>query len=129
MKLRMLVPLHTYPDGNADSIAQRVAMYAQHLQADVCVLACNIDLPNLSSLLGNLIINVPAMIKEAKARSRARSATLLNAVKAELDPLGIALRTLEAERYPAEFGDVIASEARYALAEYLADHDIRAQAG
>ncbi|AWU95433.1 universal stress protein (plasmid) [Azospirillum ramasamyi] len=113
MKMRMLVPLHTYPDGNPDSIARQVAMYARHLQADVCALACNIDLPNASSLLGTLAINVPAMIREAKAGSRARSTALIGAMKAELDPLGIPLRTLEAERYPAEFGEIIAREARY----------------
>lgn len=113
MKLRMLVPLHTYPDGNPDSIARQVAMYAGHLQADVCALACNIDLPNPSSILGSLAINVPAMIREAKAGSRARSAALIDAMRAELDPLGIPLRSLEAERYPAEFGDVIARQARY----------------
>lgn len=113
MKLRMLVPLHTYPDGNADGIARQVAMYARHLQADVCALACNIDLPSPTSILGTLVVNVPAMIREAKAGSRARSAALIDAMKAELDPLGIPLRTLEAERYPAEFGDVIAREARY----------------
>ncbi len=113
MKLRMLVPLHTYPDGNPDSIARLVAMYARHLQADVCALACNIDLPNPSSILGSLAINVPTMIREAKAGSRARSAALIDAMRAELDPSGIPLRTMEAERYPAEFGDVIARQARY----------------
>lgn len=113
MKLRMLVPLHTYPNGNPDSIARQVALYARHLQADVFALACNIDLPNPSSILGTLVINVPAMIKEAKAGSRARSAALIEAMKAELDPLGIPLRTLEVERYPAEFGEIIARQARY----------------
>jgi nucleotide-binding universal stress UspA family protein len=113
MTLRMLVPLHTYPDGNADGFARQVALYARHLQATVFALACNIDLPSPSSLLGNLVINVPAMIREAKAGSRARSAALIAAMKGELDPLGIPLRILEVERYPAEFGDVIARQARY----------------
>ncbi|MBF5094850.1 universal stress protein [Azospirillum sp. INR13] len=113
MTLRILVPLHTYPDGNADGIARQVAVYAQHLQANVFALACNIDLPSPSSLLGNLVINVPAMIREAKAGSRARSAALIAAMKAELEPSGIPLRTLEVERYPGEFGDVIARQARY----------------
>lgn len=113
MKQRMLVPLHTYPVGNADSMARHVELYARHLGADVCALACHIDLPKVSSVLGNLILNAPAMIEEAKARSRARAAALVKVLRAELEPAGIPLRALDVQSFPTGFADIVADHARY----------------
>ena len=70
MTLQILVPLHTYPDGNADNIALHAAAIARHLNADVHALVLIADSPRVSSALGNMIIDVPALIGDAKAKCR-----------------------------------------------------------
>ena len=46
-RAQILVPLHTYPDGNADNIALHAAAIARHLNADVHALVLNADFHGL----------------------------------------------------------------------------------
>ena len=69
MRLQILVPLHTYPDGNADNLALHAAATARHLDADVHALVLIADFPRISSHLANMILDVPALIGDAKANA------------------------------------------------------------
>ena len=113
MKLDILVPIHTYPEGNAGNIALHAATIARHLKADVHALVLNADFSRVSNALGNMLIDVPALIGEAKAKSRERGAAVVLALETEMGPLGIPLRTTHIECFPGAAGDVVSSLARY----------------
>lgn len=113
MKIQILLPVHTYADGNADRFALHAAAIARHLDADVHALVLNADFPRVSSALGNLLIDVPALIGGAKAKSRERGSAVIQAMKTEMGPLGISLRTTQIECFPGAAGDVVSSIARY----------------
>lgn len=113
MKLQVLVPVHTYPEGNADAIALHAAAVARHLDADIDALIFAVDFPRVSSPLGNMLVDVPAMIGEAKAKCRARGAALVQMLESETGSHGIPFRTTELECTTTEFGDTVAIHARY----------------
>ncbi|MBR1024700.1 universal stress protein [Bradyrhizobium viridifuturi] len=113
MKLDILVPIHTYPDGNADKFALHVAAAAKQLGADVHALVLNADFPRVSSALGNMLLDVPALIGGAKAKCRERGSSVIQAVEREMGPLGIPLRTTQTECFPGAAGDVVNGFARY----------------
>ena len=113
MKLQVLVPIHTYPEGNADKIAMHAAAIARHLEADLHALVLVADFPQVSSALGNLLIDVPGMIGDAKAKCHARGASLVQALEAEAGTHNVPFRTTQTECFPPAFGDAVASSARY----------------
>lgn len=113
IKLDILVPIHTYPDGNAIQFALHVAAIAQHLNADVHALVLNADFPPVASALGNMLINVPALIAGAKAKCRERGAAVVRALETELEPLGIPLRTSHIECFPGAAESLTNGLARY----------------
>jgi nucleotide-binding universal stress UspA family protein len=113
MKTQMLVPLHTYPMPNENGIALHAAAVARHLDADVHALVLKASIPRVSSALGNMLIDVPAMIGDAKEKCRLRGEELVQAMREETGPSGISLRTTEIECLPAAFGDAVADHARY----------------
>ena len=113
MKLDILVPIHTYPDGNADNFSLHAAAIARHLNADVHALVLNADFPRVSSALGSVLLDVPALIGGAKAKCRERGAAVVLALETELGSLGIPLRTSHIECFPDAAGDLVSSLARY----------------
>ncbi|MCY7279412.1 MAG: universal stress protein [Sphingomonas bacterium] len=113
MKLQIIVPVHTYPDGNSDNIAAHVAAVARYLNADVHALVLNADFPRVSSALGNLLIDVPALIAGTKQKCRERGAAVIKAMEIAIEPLGIRLQTTQMECFPGAAGDVVNSFARY----------------
>lgn len=113
MRLQILVPLHTYPDGNADTIALHAAAIARHLNADVHALVLNADFPRVYSPLGNMLIDVPALIGGVKTKCRERGLAIIQAMETEMGPLGTPLRITEIECFPSAAGDIVTSLARY----------------
>jgi nucleotide-binding universal stress UspA family protein len=113
MKTQMLVPLHTYPMPNENGIALHAAAVARHLDADVHALVLKASIPRVSSAFGNMLIDVPAMIGDAKEKCRLRGEELVQAMRDETGPSGISLRTTEIECLPVGFGDAVADHARY----------------
>ena len=107
------VPLVTYPDPASDRIASNAVAVARHLGFDLHALALDVDIPNLSSALGNLLLNLPEMIREAEETSRARGLSLLGAITAQAAQAEVALTTGTLAAVPAAFGEVAAEHARY----------------
>lgn len=97
----------------SDRFALHAAAIARHLDADIHALVLNANFPRVSSALGNLLIDVPALIGSAKAKSRERGSAVIQAMKTEMGPLGIPLRTTQIECFPGAAGDVVSSIARY----------------
>ena len=113
MPLQILVPLHTYPDGNSVNIAAHVAAVAGHLGADVHGLVLNATFPPASSLMGNLIINVDSMVQEVTAKCHVRGTALVQAMQAALEPIGIAFRSTWLDGVMGMIGDAAETHARY----------------
>ena len=113
MKLQILVPVHTYPDGNADTIARHVAAMARHLNADVHALVLNADFPPAANVLGNMLLDMPSLIGGAKAKCRERGVAVIRAIETELGQLGIPLRTTQTECFPGAVGDTVTRFALY----------------
>ena len=113
MTLQILVPLHTYPDGNSVSIAAHVGAVARHLKAEVHGLVLNATFPPASSIMGNMIINVDSMVREVTAKCHLKGVALVEAMKAELEPTGISFRSTELDCTLGTIGGAAETIARY----------------
>ena len=113
MTLQILVPLHTYPDGNSVNIAAHVGAVARHLKADVHGLVLNATFPPASSLMGNMLINVDSMVREVTAKCHAKGAALVLAMQAALGPSGIAFRSTQLDCTMGTIGGAAETCARY----------------
>lgn len=113
MTLQLLIPLHTYPDGNSANIAAHAAAVARHLKADVHGLVLNATFPPASSLMGNMIINVDSMVREVTAKCHARGAALVKAMQAALEPNGIKFRSTQLDCVMGTIGGAAETIARY----------------
>ena len=113
MTLQILVPLHTYPDGNSANIATHVGQIAQHLRADVHGLVLNAEFPLSTGVMGNMIINIDGMVNEVTAKCRTRGAALAQEMSAVLARLGITYRNSEIDCIFGTIGDATATFGRY----------------
>jgi nucleotide-binding universal stress UspA family protein len=113
MKKEVFVPLVTYPDPTSEPATSNVLAVAKHLEADLYAMALTVDVPDVSSALGRILLNVPEMIREAEANSRTNAGKLLGLVKQLASQEGVNVVTDETSAAPAEFGNVAAAHARY----------------
>lgn len=113
MTLQILVPLHTYPDGNSPNIARHVRQVATHLGGHVHALVLNADFPKVGNPLANLVLDADSLVKGAKAKCKQNGKALLDEVQAQLEPAGIDLRATSIEYFPTELTDKVSDIARY----------------
>jgi nucleotide-binding universal stress UspA family protein len=113
MPIQILVPFHTYPDGDSTDLIRHAVAVARHLQGDVHALVLVADFPKLTSPLGTMLLDVPALVADTRRRCLARGTALLQALKTDAASAGIPVRTGEVDCDPASFGDVVAEKARY----------------
>jgi len=113
MTLQILVPLHTYPDGNTAAIAGHVGAVARHLKADVHGLVLNATFPPASSIMGNMLINVDSMVREVTAKCHVRGTALVQAMQAALEPLGVRFRSTQLDCVMGTIGGAAETYARY----------------
>lgn len=113
MTLQAALPLVTYPDPNSDKIAENAVAVAQQLGASLHAFALNVDIPDVSNSLSRLLLDVPAMIREAKATSSARGKHLLGLVGEKAAAAGVELSQEETANAPAMLGEAAATAARY----------------
>lgn len=113
MSLQILAPLHTYPEANSSSLARHLTSIAKYLNADLHVLALTADFPPVSSALGTLLVDVPAMIRDAQSTCRRNAKALVEAIQSEATPKGVQLRVTDTECFPPNYGELVAKHARY----------------
>jgi nucleotide-binding universal stress UspA family protein len=113
VKRQAFLPLVTYPDPISDAAAANAASMAARLDADLYVLAVNVDIPPVSNALSRFLLNTPELIRQAEAMSRKRGKEMLVAVgeQARRDSVEVTTNTLAAA--PAFLGDVAATQSRY----------------
>jgi len=113
MSLDILVPIHTYPDGNSANLAPHCASIALHLDATVHAIVLEVEFPNVSSPLGNMLIDVPNILSGAKSVCRERGLLVASAMDVEMKAAGLQLRTTHVESYPGAVGDFVGRLGRY----------------
>lgn len=115
MKLQLLVPVITYQVQTDDTakLTGSVASIAKYLDADIHALVLVPDFPPVSSALGNLLLDVPTMVRDVKANCRVRAKTMLQAIEQGFAGHQLEVRTTEAECFQPEFGDIASVHARY----------------
>lgn len=111
MNLQAFVPLVTYPEPNADAVAEHAASLAADIGAEIHALAINADGRGVASALSKLLS--PEMIREAEAASYSCGERLLAAVREKASWAGVD-GTAKAVAAPlASLGKSAAMHARY----------------
>lgn len=113
MNIQAVLPLATYPDPNSDKVAENAVAVARRLGASLHAVAVNVDIPQVSSALSRVLLDVPAMIREAKTLSHDRGRHLLAAVEAQAKAAGVEVTTEEVAAAPAMIGETAATKVRY----------------
>ncbi len=113
MAVQILVPLHTYPDGDSTGLIRHAVAVAKHLQGDIHALALVAEFPKLTSPLGTMLLDVPALVADTRKRCLARGKALHDALKGACDAAGVSFRAGEVDCDPVSFCDVVAEKARY----------------
>ena len=125
MKLQAFLPLVTYTDPNSESVAENAANVAALLDADLNVLAVNVSVPQVSSKLSRLMLDVPDMIRQAETASRNHGERLIEAVTAAAGQAKITVRADKITESPPLLGATAAIAARFhdiALVGWEADN-------
>ena len=65
------MPLATYPEAVVDESIQAAAAFAASLQCALHVTAFAVDIPRVSSGLGDLLVDIPGLVHAAEEKSRA----------------------------------------------------------
>lgn len=77
MKPQAYLPLITYADPNSDAIATNATAVAKQLDLSLHAMAVNADIPQISSALSRVVLNVPEMIRNAEVTSSQHGERLL----------------------------------------------------
>ena len=113
LKRRILVPLVTYPEANAEAIAVSAVRIAGTLDASIHALAINVEIAAAPHALSRFLLNVPEMAREAEAASLKRGQLLLEAITVKAGAAGIAATTNAISAPPALLAETAALHARY----------------
>ncbi|WP_374440557.1 universal stress protein [Stella sp.] len=113
MAVQILVPIHTHLDGNAATLADHAVAVARRSKADLHALVLNADFPPLSSPLGNLLIDIPALIGDAKEKARQRGTAVVDALERQAGAHGVALRITRLDCFPVAASEIVTRLARY----------------
>jgi len=113
MSLQILLPLHTYPDGNSESLLSQAIAVAGYLEGEIHALVLAAEFPPLASALGNLVLDVPSILADARERCRETGAALLQSLTDQAKADGVRTRSSEIDCHPASFGDRASVAGRY----------------
>lgn len=106
------MPLITYPEATADRAVRAAVAFAAPLGCALSVTTFAADLPRVSSGLGDLLIDIPGLVRSAEERSRAECRRLEKLVReAAASPLDVHCTTQKIA-WSGVPGDA-AAEARY----------------
>jgi nucleotide-binding universal stress UspA family protein len=113
MKLQAFLPLVTHPDPNSEAVAENAVAAAAWLGAKLHARAFNADIRPPSSALSGVLMDVPALIRDAEAASKRHGDHLLEKIAAAATRQGVALAS-DVEAGPiALLGERAAAHARY----------------
>lgn len=106
------LPLATYPDAVADVSVRAALDFAGILDCALHVTAFAVNIPQISSLFGDLLVDVPGLVREAEGKSRTECRRRLDLVKKSVGTR-FKLECVTKEIVLGAAHDTAASEARY----------------
>lgn len=113
MATQILVPVHTHLDGNSEALADHAVAVAAQLKAELHGLILNADFPTISSPLGNLLIDIPALVAEAREKARRHGAAVAAALTRAAEAQAVPLRLTHLDRFPGAATEAVTQLARY----------------
>lgn len=113
MSVQVLLPLQTYPDGNSEALLSQAVAVTNHVHGRIHALVLAAKFPKVSSVLGNLVLDVPSLMAGARENCRKKGARLLEALDREAKAGGVEVHSSELECFPSTFGDDAAVAARF----------------
>ncbi|MBB3146858.1 nucleotide-binding universal stress UspA family protein [Phyllobacterium trifolii] len=113
MRTLGFLPLLTYPDASSEKLVINAIAVAKHLDLDIRAECIYVDIPDVSTALSGILLNVPQMIREAEYKSRAAGKKLLDALRIAAVEAGVSVTTDETNAPPSGIGEIAASQARY----------------
>lgn len=75
------MPLNTYPEAVSDEAIRATIDFAEHLVTGLHVTTFAVSIPQIRSALGNILIDVPAMVRANEEKSRAECIRLQNLIQ------------------------------------------------
>ena len=75
------MPLITYPEAIADDAIRAAVAFAEPLGCTLSVTTFTVDLPRVSSGLGDLLIDIPGLVHSAEEKSRGECSRLERLVR------------------------------------------------
>ncbi len=76
------MPLASYPEAVADASIQAAVAFVPTLESTLDVTTFSVDIPHVPSALGNLVIDVPGLVRAAEDKSKAECDRLRSLVRA-----------------------------------------------
>ncbi len=113
MPLQVLLLLNPYPDTVPTDDLKLLIGGCAVLQAEGDALINASRFPPVSSVMGNLVLDVPHLISETEQRCLRHADALERELRAEADAQGVTLSIARTADYPGEFASHAAVAARY----------------
>jgi nucleotide-binding universal stress UspA family protein len=113
MKKTALVPLVTYPEPLPNDCLKAIVEFAGMTDCNLHALVLQADFPRVANALSSLLLDVPKMIRDAEAQSRANGDVLFSAITKMAAEAGVAIEAGARNSLPELVGDAAAEEARY----------------
>lgn len=113
MKPQAYLPLITYPDPNSDAIAAHAAAVAKYLDVSLHAMAVNADIPQVSSALSRVVLNVPEMIRNAENASSQHGERLLELTRDAAKAQNVAFSSEAITETPPLLAATASLHARY----------------
>jgi nucleotide-binding universal stress UspA family protein len=112
MSFDFLLPLLTFPDPSDKDAVRRGLDLAATLGGRVTIQVNEVDIPSIRSVLGELLIDLSAMIASAESRSRAAADDLERETRAGAERLDLPLLSHHVRVAPESIADGVAIAAR-----------------
>lgn len=106
------MPLVTYPDTVPDESVMAAVAFAKGLDCELHVSTFAAKIPRVSTPLGGLLLNVPAMIRTTEENSRSQCQHFHQMISACADS-NFKVECSSRETVPGHTGDLASGEARY----------------
>lgn len=113
MRTLGFLPLLTYPDESSEKLVMNAIAVAKHLDLDVRAQCIYAEVPDVSTALSGILLNVPQMIREAEHKSRAAGKRLSDALRTAAAEAGVSITTDEITAPPLGIGEIVTLQARY----------------
>ena len=113
MQAEAFLPLMTYPDANADILPRKAVRFAAAHRLRVSAMAMRVDIPAVSNVVSEMLMNAPDMIKEAQRLSMQRAQKLESLLREEADRAGVPVSIHEGRYKLPRLGEEAAGHARY----------------